>query len=141
MIEFNKIYKDLVSFCFLGDNMNPNDRKYYKEHTWAKFEGNIAVVGITDFAQKQLKDVVYIELPAVGKQVKQGENLGVIESVKSVSDVFSPVSGEIIEVNKELEKDPTVINKNAYGTWIAKIKLKEKDDKLMNAEEYEKSIS
>jgi len=122
----------------------PSNLKYSKEHQWVKTEGDIAVVGISDFAQTQLKDIVFIELPEVGKKAEQGKSFGSIESVKSVSDVISPISGEIIEVNKELENKPELLNKEPYGNgWIAKIKISDKAelDKLMSAEEYEKLVS
>ena len=122
----------------------PSDLKYSKEHQWIKAEGDIAVVGISDFAQKQLKDIVFVELPEVGKKAEQGKNLSSIESVKSVSDIFSPVSGEVTEVNKGLENKPELINQDPYSKgWIAKIKISDKAelDKLMSAEEYEKFVS
>ena len=122
----------------------PSDLKYSKEHQWIKAEGDIAVVGISDFAQKQLKDIVFVELPEVGKKAEQGKNLSSIESVKSVSDIFSPVSGEVTEVNKGLEDKPELINQDPYSKgWIAKIKISDKAelDKLMSAEEYEKFVS
>lgn len=122
----------------------PDNLKYTKEHEWVKLDSKIATVGISDFAQHQLTDVVFVELPETGKEVEQMKNLCTIESVKSVSDVFSPVSGEVTEVNKELENKPELINKDPYGEgWIAKIKIKDKTeiDKLMPAEEYKKLVS
>lgn len=122
----------------------PENLKYSKEHQWVKAEGDIAVVGISDFAQTQLKDVVFVELPEVGKKIEQGKSFGSIESVKSVSDIFAPISGEVIEVNKELENKPELLNKDTYTKgWIAKIKISDKAglDKLMSAEEYEKFVS
>ena len=104
---------------------SPNDRKYTKEHEWAKADGgNTITMGITDHAQELLTDVVYVELPAVGRKVKQMQPIAVVESVKSVSDIFAPVSGEVVEVNKALEATPEMINKDAFGEgWIAKIKM------------------
>ena len=122
---------------------NPIDLKYSKEHEWIKVNGNIGIVGVTDFAQKQLTDIVFVELPEKGKKVKQNKQMAVIESVKSVSDVFSPVSGEIIEVNEKLKDSPDIINKDPYGEgWIAKLKLENKDElnNLMPAEDYEDFI-
>lgn len=122
---------------------NPKDLRYTKEHEWVKVDNNIATVGITDFAQHQLADIVYIELPEVGKVVAQMRNLCVIESVKSVSDVFSPVSGEVMDVNRELIDSPELVNKDPYGRgWIAKIKCANKEEltSLMTAEEYEEYI-
>lgn len=120
---------------------NPSNLKYSKEHEWVKLEGDIAIVGVTDFAQKQLTDIVFVELPEKGKKVEQGKQMAVIESVKSVSDVFSPVTGEVIEVNEELKDNPEVINRDPYGGgWIVKIKIDNEDElnSLMTAEEYEK---
>ena len=105
-----------------------------------KIESGVATVGITDFAQEQLTDVVFVELPEVGKKVAQDGNLGAVESVKSVSDIFSPVGGEVTEVNKELENSPELLNKDPYGDgWIAKLKVNDEAelDKLISAEEYE----
>ena len=122
----------------------PDDLRYTKEHEWIRVEGDIATVGISDFAQHQLTDVVFVELPEVGKKVEHTKNLCTVESVKSVSDVFSPVAGEVIEVNNELENKPELINQDPYGEgWIAKIKLTDsvEIDKLMSAEEYKKFTS
>jgi glycine cleavage system H protein len=104
---------------------NPADRRYSKEHEWAKDNGDGTVtMGITDYAQEMLTDIVYVELPAPGKKVKQMETVAVVESVKSVSDVYSPVSGEVIKVNQILENQPELINKDAFGEgWIAVIKM------------------
>ncbi len=118
---------------------NPIDRKYTKEHEWIRIDGGVATVGITDFAQDQLTDVVFVELPDVGKQIEQNGNLCVVESVKSVSDIFSPVSGEIVEVNKALENSPELINNEPFkGGWIARLKVKNETelDQLMTTEEY-----
>jgi len=118
---------------------NPIDRKYSKEHEWIKIDGNIVTIGITDYAQDQLTDIVFVELPDVGKQIEQNGNLCVVESVKSVSDVFSPISGEIVEVNKALENSPELVNKEPFeGGWIAKLKLENEAelDQLITTEEY-----
>ena len=123
---------------------NPNDRKYTKEHEWAKIdEGNTVTMGITDHAQELLTDVVYVELPAVGRKVMKMQPFAVVESVKSVSDIFAPVSGAIMEVNQALEATPELINKDAFGEgWIAKIKMDDPSelDSLMTAEGYEEHI-
>jgi glycine cleavage system H protein len=123
---------------------SPNDRKYTKEHEWAKNDGGSAVtMGITDHAQELLTDVVYVELPAVGRKVRKMQPFAVVESVKSVSDVFAPVSGEVLEVNLALEATPELINKDAFGEgWIAKIKMDDPSefDSLMTAEGYEEHI-
>lgn len=123
--------------------MYSQDYFYTREHEWVKVEGDIATVGITDFAQKQLGDVVYIELPAVGTQLQTHQTIGAIESVKAVSDVFSPVSGEVIEVNTALNDSPEIINQDPHGQgWIIRLKIKNKDElnQLMKASEYEKYI-
>ena len=123
---------------------NPIDRKYTKEHEWIKIDGETVILGITNFAQDQLTDVVFVELPEVGKQIEQNGNLCVVESVKSVSDIFSPISGEIVEVNKELVNSPALINNDPFEDgWIVKLKVKdEKDlDQLMTAEEYDKFLT
>ena len=107
-------------------------------------DGGIVTIGITDFAQDQLTDVVFVELPEVGKQIEQNGNLCVVESVKSVSDIFSPISGEIVEVNNTLEDSPALINNDPFEDgWIVKLKVKnEKDlDQLMTAEEYDKFLT
>ena len=123
---------------------NPIDRKYTKEHEWIKIDGDTAIIGITDFAQDQLTDVVFVELPEVGKQIEQNGNLCVVESVKSVSDILSPVSGEIVEVNNALENSPALVNNDPFeGGWIVKLKVKNETelDQLMTAEEYDKFLT
>ncbi len=123
---------------------NPIDRKYTKEHEWIKIDGDVATVGITDFAQDQLTDVVFVELPDVGKQIEQNGNLCVVESVKSVSEVFSPINGEIVEFNKALENSPELVNNEPFeGGWIAKLKVKNEAelDQLMTPEEYNKFLT
>lgn len=104
---------------------NPTDRLYSKDHEWVKDNGDgTAVVGITDYAQEMLTDIVFVELPPIGKKVAQGEPMAVVESVKSVSDVYAPVSGEVIDVNKTLEEKPELLNQDAFGEgWIAKLRL------------------
>lgn len=113
---------------------------YTKEHEWVYFEEEkIGTVGITDYAQGQLGDLTYIELPAVGSEVDQFEQFASIESVKAATDIFSPMSGKVIEVNGELESDPSLINKNSFESgWIAKIEISNPDEKsnLMTADEY-----
>ncbi|MFH1081317.1 MAG: glycine cleavage system protein GcvH [Pseudomonadota bacterium] len=104
---------------------NPTDRKYSKEHEWALAHGDgMATVGITDYAQDMLTDIVFVELPPVGKKVEQTAPLAVVESVKSVSDVYAPVGGEVIAVNLALENQPALINQDAFGEgWIVKLKM------------------
>ncbi|MBI4811049.1 MAG: glycine cleavage system protein GcvH [Ignavibacteriales bacterium] len=107
----------------------PENLRYTKDHEWIRVEGGTGTVGITEYAQGELGDVVFVELPAIAKQVKQGESFGTIEAVKAVSDLFAPISGEVIEVNTELEKAPELVNKEPYGKgWIIKLKLINKDE-------------
>ncbi len=123
--------------------MNPNDRKYSREHEWVKVEDpdtNRAVAGITDFAQDQLGDIVFVELPKLGSTVSYMGKMGEIESVKSVSDLFSPVSGEVIEVNDRLLDHPEIANEDPFGEgWLIRIRLTDASelDTLLTAEEYE----
>jgi glycine cleavage system H protein len=121
----------------------PDGLKYTKEHEWAKFDGNIATVGITDYAQHSLTDIVFVELPKPGNKVQQFKALCVVESVKSVSDIFSPVSGEVIEPNHELGSSPGDINTDPYGKgWIAKVHIESREDasRLMDAAGYKKYL-
>ncbi|MDI6767918.1 MAG: glycine cleavage system protein GcvH [Bacteroidota bacterium] len=121
----------------------PENLKYTKEHEWIKIEGNTGLVGITEFAQGELGDVVFVELPQVGKQVKQGDSFGTIEAVKAVSDLYAPVSGEVLESNNELEKVPELVNKEPYGKgWLIKLKLTKKVelDNLLDAKAYQNLI-
>jgi len=123
--------------------LNPNDRKYSREHEWVKVEDpdtNRAVAGITDFAQDQLGDIVFVELPKLGSTVSYMGKMGEIESVKSVSDLFSPVSGEVIEVNDRLLDHPEITNEDPFGEgWLIRIRLTDVSelDALLTAEEYE----
>ncbi len=102
----------------------PENLKYTKEHEWAFLDGDILTVGITDFAQSALGDIVFVEVPEIGAEVKQGSTFGVVESIKSVSDLYSPVSGEVIAKNTDVEGSPEKINENAYGAWLIKVKVK-----------------
>ncbi|MFC1616891.1 glycine cleavage system protein GcvH [Candidatus Margulisiibacteriota bacterium] len=123
---------------------NPKDYKYTKQHEWVKLNGDIATVGITNHAQELLTDIVFVELPELETDVEQNGNLGVVESVKSVSDIYSPISGRIMEVNNELETAPELINSSPFDKgWIAKIEINninEMDD-LMASEDYDKLIA
>ena len=115
--------------------------KFHKEHIWAKVDGDTVLIGLSDYAQSKLTNIVFIELPNVGEEAKQGEKIATIESVKSVSDIISPLSGEVIEVNKELIDSPEIINSDPYVKgWMIKIKIKDKSelDNLMTEEEYKK---
>nr|AEI90772.1 glycine cleavage system H protein [Clostridium ragsdalei P11] len=100
----------------------PKELKYSKEHTWAKIEGDTALIGISDFAQDQLGEILFVEMPDVGDEITQGVSLGVVESSKKASDVISPLSGEVLEINEKLDDEPEYINENAYDAWIVKIK-------------------
>ena len=118
----------------------PADLKYTKDHEWIRLGGATAQVGITDYAQKQLGDVVYLELPPVGRSLKKGEVFGTIESVKAVSELFLPCTGEVIEVNEELGNAPELLNEDPYGkAWLIQIRLKDpaETSELMSAEEYD----
>ena len=101
----------------------PPDRKYTNDHEWLRLDGDVAEVGITDYAQQQLGDVVYMELPDVGKQVTAGQVFGTIESVKAVSELFAPMTGEVIEVNTHLVQHPEVVNTDPHATWMIKVRV------------------
>jgi glycine cleavage system H protein len=121
----------------------PEDNRYAKSHEYVHVEGGTGTIGITDYAQKELGDVVFVELPQVGAQLEAGDELGSIESVKAVSELFSPVTGEVIEVNEALAEKPELVNTDPYGDgWMVKVKLvaPDEEDELMNAEEYEEYI-
>ena len=123
--------------------MYPNNYHYTKDHEWVAVNGDTATVGITDYAQNHLGDVVYIELPAVGKHLDVHQTIGSIESVKAVSEVFSPVSGEVVEANIELNNSPEAVNQDPYSKgWIIRLKMKNKGDlqALMSAADYEKYL-
>ena len=115
----------------------PVDLKYTKDHEWLKMEGDIAVVGITDFAQDALGDVVFINLPEVGDPVTAGESFGDVESVKAVSDVNSPVTGVVAEINEELIDSPELLNEDPYGAWIIKVENITGEEDLLDAAAYE----
>ena len=102
--------------------MYPSELKYTKDHEWLKVDGGEATVGITDFAQKQLGDVVFVELPEIGRKVKQGEVFGTIESVKAVSELFSPVSGQVVAINTNLANHPETVNTTPHETWMIRLK-------------------
>jgi len=122
----------------------PKDLKYTREHEWAKQEGERMRVGITDYAQEQLGDVVFVELPKVGVKVTAAKNFGVVESVKAVSDLFAPISGEVVEVNGELGQKPETVNQDPYGKgWMLVVKPSSKAewDHLLTAQQYEELIA
>jgi glycine cleavage system H protein len=124
--------------------MTPEDSRYAKSHEYINVEGEVGTIGITDYAQKELGDVVFVELPQVGTQLEAGDELGSIESVKAVSELFAPVGGEVVEVNERLAEKPELINTDPYGDgWMVRIKvadLSEVDELLMTAEEYDEYV-
>jgi len=123
--------------------MYPENFYYTKDHEWVKVEGDEALVGITDFAQKQLGDVVYVELPEVGSELAFHQSMGVIESVKAVSDIYSPIAGEVAAVNEGLNDAPEQVNEDPHGQgWIIRLKVKDaaEVEKLMSVDEYEKFL-
>lgn len=119
---------------------NKEGLRYAESHEWVRVDGDVAVVGITDYAQHALGDIVYVDLPEVGDEVTAGEEFGAVESVKAASDLISPVSGEVVEVNEDLEDDPGLINKGAFDNWIMKVALSDPSevDKLLTMEQYDK---
>jgi len=125
-------------------SQNPEELKYALTHEWVKLEeDNIIKVGITDFAQEELGDLVYIELPEIGRQLKREEQCAVVESVKAASDLFSPVAGEVIDINESLADTPEQVNEDAFATWMFSMKIDSTDDleHLLDAEEYAKAIA
>jgi glycine cleavage system H protein len=115
--------------------------KFTKDHEWANLDGDLAVIGITDYAANQLGDVVFVEMPAVGDSFKKGDTIGTIESVKTVSDMYAPLSGEIAEINEEIESNPGLVNEEPFKKgWLIKMKLENQAemDELMNEEDYKK---
>ena len=115
--------------------------RYTEAHEWLKIQNNIAIIGITDHAQAELTDIVFVELPEIGKEVKKGEELCVVESVKSVSELYSPISGKVVDVNKKLDDSPEVINESPYDDgWLVELKIADKSEvnDLLDAEAYKK---
>ncbi len=117
----------------------PANLKYTKEHEWALLEGDVLTVGITDFAQSALGDIVFVEVPDVGSDVINGKTFGVVESIKSVSDLYAPISGEVVAKNTDVEGSPEKINQDAYGSWLIKVKVKNPSelDSLLTAAQYQ----
>lgn len=121
----------------------PDSLKYTKDHEWVKIEGNTATIGVTDFAQKELGDIVYVEIETEGQEVNIHDIFGTVEAVKTVSDLFMPISGKVIEVNPELESSPELVNSDPYGQgWMIKISITNdsETDSLLSAEEYKSLI-
>jgi glycine cleavage system H protein len=122
----------------------PENLFYSEDHEWVRDEGTQVTIGITDYAQGQLKDIVYVDLPEVGSEFKRGENIGVVESVKTVADIFSPVTGKVIEKNVDLKDRPEWVNKEPYGKgWLLKMALKEREElkELLSSKAYQGRIS
>ena len=122
----------------------PEGLLFSKEHEWLKIDGDVGTVGITDYAQNSLGDIVYVELPRVGHEIKQFGSIGVVESVKAVSDLFTPISGEVIEVNAGLETDPALVNRDAFGAgWLYKVRIKGLNEKsaLLSPSDYDALIA
>jgi glycine cleavage system H protein len=121
----------------------PADRKYTKEHEWIQVNGTTGTIGITDYAQQSLGDIVFVETPKVGAELTAGKTFGTVESVKAVSDLFAPASGTVTEVNEDLAASPEKVNKDAHGSWMVKIALKNpsEPDRLLSAADYEKFVA
>ena len=122
--------------------MNPDNLKYSESHQWVRVEDGVAVVGITDYAQEQLGEVVYLDLPQVGDELSADEVMGSVESVKSISDLYAPVSGKVIEVNEPLLDEPAKINEDAYAAWVVKLEMADaaEVDGLLTAAEYQAKL-
>ena len=121
----------------------PKDLMYTNDHEWTKFEDNIVTIGVTDFAQGELGDIIFVELPEIGKEIKKDEAFGTIEAVKTVSDLISPVAGKVVEINSEIEDSPEFVNEDCYGKgWFVKIEFNDLSakDELLNAEDYQAII-
>ena len=120
----------------------PADLRYTREHEWIKVDGNQATIGITDYAQNSLGDIVFVELPKVGDEVSAGKTFGSVESVKAVSDLYAPASGKVVAINQELATAPEKINADAHGSWMLKIQLSNPGEvsKLLSSDDYEKFV-
>lgn len=123
--------------------MYPEEFKYHKEHTWAKVADNTVKIGITDYAQESLGDIVYVELPSVGDEVTADESLGEVESTKAVSKIYSPVSGEVVAVNDDVIDAPEKMNEDPHGAWLVEVEMTDESglDKLMDSDEYESFVA
>lgn len=122
----------------------PENLLYSEDHEWVRNEGSFVTIGITDYAQGQLKDIVYVDLPEIGSEYKKGESMGVVESVKTVADIFSPVTGKVIEKNLELKDHPELINTDPYGKgWLLRMELREREELngLLSAKAYQGKLS
>ncbi|MGL5749996.1 MAG: glycine cleavage system protein GcvH [Paraclostridium sp.] len=116
--------------------------KYCKEHTWVKLDGEYAYIGITDYAQDQLGEILFVEMPEVEDEITKGEDFGVVESSKVASDLIAPISGEVVEINEMLEDEPEAINDGAYDAWIVKVKITDMDEveELISSDDYEAGL-
>ena len=122
----------------------PQELKYTKDHEWIKVDGNEATIGITDFAQKELGDIVYVEIETEGEELGQGDVFGTVEAVKTVSDLFMPISGKIIAFNEELESEPEIVNSDPYGNgWMIKVAISDPSaaDNMLSADQYQSMVS
>lgn len=122
----------------------PENIKYTKDHEWIRVEGNVGYVGITDYAQSELGDIVFVELPSAGKKVEHSQAFGTVEAVKAVSDLYSPVTGEVLEVNKKIHDSPELVNKDPYDQgWMIKVRIEKKEelDSLLDVDAYKKLIA
>ncbi|SNT00021.1 glycine cleavage system H protein [Anaerovirgula multivorans] len=122
--------------------MYPENLKYHKEHTWVKIEGNIATIGISNYAQEQLGEVLFVEMPEVGDKIELGEEFGVVESSKVASDLIAPISGEVLEINEKLDDEPEFVNEAPYDAWIVKVKITDTDEvqNLLNTSAYQELL-
>lgn len=119
----------------------PSDLQYTKDHEWVRIEGDVATVGVTDFAQGELGDIVYVEIETEGENLSVGDVFGTVEAVKTVSDLFMPLSGEVAEINSNLESNPEIVNSDPYGEgWMIKINISDKGDELLSADEYKAEV-
>ena len=121
----------------------PSEYRYTKEHEWLKVDGNTGTIGITDYAQNSLGDIVFVELPKVGTEIQLGKTFGTVESVKAVSDLYAPVSGTVSEINNELSTAPENVNKDAHAAWMIKVNLRDSAEanQLMSSADYEKFVA
>lgn len=119
----------------------PENLHYTEDHEWVRIDGDEAYIGVTDFAQGELGDIVYVEIETVGEEIAAGEVFGTVEAVKTVSDLFMPVSGEVLEFNDKLESNPELVNDDPYGEgWMIKVKISDQGDKLLSAEQYQELV-
>ena len=122
----------------------PQELKYTKDHEWIKVDGNVVTIGITDFAQKELGDIVYVEIESDGEELEQGDVFGTVEAVKTVSDLFMPISGKVIEINENLESEPEIVNSDPYEKgWMIKVEIADAStlDAMLSADDYKSLIS